>query len=160
LRIEHAEYGLTPAEKLARVEALQAGGAVVVMVGDGVNDAPVLAAASVSIAMGRATELAQATADMVLFSEHLPHLAEGLVMARRTLRIIRQNITWSVLYNASALPLAATGYIQPWMAAIGMSASSLLVVLNALRLKRAPTLAPEALDPSAAKRRPAPAAGR
>jgi len=101
-----------------------------------VNDAPVLAGASVSIAMGRATDLAQASADMVLLSEHLPHLAEGVVMARRMVAIVRENLAWALLYNAVAVPLAAAGLVLPWMAAIGMSTSSLLVVLNALRLKR------------------------
>jgi Cu2+-exporting ATPase len=138
--IRVARARLQPADKLAAVRALQAGGAVVVMVGDGVNDAPVLGAASVSIAMGKATELAQASADMVLLSDHLPHLAEGVLMARRTLTIIRENLWWAVVYNLVAVPLAAAGVVLPWMAAIGMSMSSLLVVLNALRLRRLPPL--------------------
>jgi Cu2+-exporting ATPase len=136
LGIDHSEASLTPAEKLARVQGLQSRGFRVAMVGDGVNDAPVLAGAQVSIAMGRATDLAQARADMVLLSEHLPHLTEGVSMARRMLRIIRQNLAWALLYNLLAVPLAVTGHVAPWMAAIGMSASSLLVVVNALRLKR------------------------
>ncbi len=138
LGIEQRLAGMTPEQKLAEVQALQSRGGTGAMVGDGVNDAPVLAGAQVSIAMGNATELAQASADMVLLSEHLPHLTDGVLMARRTLKIIRQNLAWALLYNAIALPLAVTGHVAPWMAAIGMSASSLLVVLNALRLKRLP----------------------
>jgi Cu2+-exporting ATPase len=154
LGIPLARSRLRPEEKLDAVRRLQAGGAVVAMVGDGVNDAPVLAAASVSIAMGRATELAQASADMVLLSEHLPHVAEGVVMARRMLAIVRENLAWALLYNLVAVPLAAAGLVLPWMAAIGMSASSLLVVVNALRLKRVSRLpvAPAGWEPETVPR--------
>lgn len=154
LGIEVARGRLRPEEKLETVRHLQARGAVVAMVGDGVNDAPVLAGASVSVAMGRATELAQASADMVLLSEHLPHVAEGVVMARRMLAIVRENLAWALVYNLIAVPLAAAGLVLPWMAAIGMSASSLLVVLNALRLKRIPRLpnAPAGWEPETVPR--------
>jgi Cu2+-exporting ATPase len=155
LGIAEARAGLRPDDKLRAVRALQARGAVVAMVGDGVNDAPVLAGASVSIAMGKATELAQASADMVLISDHLPHLAEGVHMARRMLAVVRENLGWALLYNAIALPLAAAGHVLPWMAAIGMSASSLLVVLNALRLKRLSPLRPPAGEGRAAQAREA-----
>ena len=142
LGIATAEAQLKPADKLVRVQALQAQGAVVAMIGDGVNDAPVLAAAQVSLAMGSGTQLAAAAADMVLLSERLGHLPQAVRMARRTLVIIRQNLAWSLLYNILAVPLAAAGWIAPWMAAIGMSASSLLVVVNALRLRDKPAARP------------------
>lgn len=136
LGIEDYRARMRPEDKLKGMHALQAKGALVAMVGDGVNDAPVLAGAQVSLAMGGGTQLAQASADMVLLSEHLPHLPRAVEMARATLRIISQNLGWAVLYNLVALPLAAMGYVAPWMAAIGMSASSLIVVLNALRLNK------------------------
>jgi len=138
LGIATFHHGMSPERKLERVRHLQDRGAVVAMVGDGVNDAPVLAASQVSIAMGSGTQLAHASADMVLLSERLGHLAIGVRQARRTLRIIRQNLGWALAYNLVAVPLAAAGLVAPWMAAIGMSLSSLAVVANALRLKRTP----------------------
>ena len=134
--IEQVHGGMSPADKLTEVQALQQQGAVVAMVGDGINDAPVLAAANVSIVMRDAAHISQASADMVLLSNNLHALTDGMGLARKTLRIIRQNLSWAVGYNLLALPAAALGYVAPWMAAIGMSTSSLLVVLNALRLAR------------------------
>jgi Cu2+-exporting ATPase len=134
--IEVAYGNMTPVDKLHQVQSLQQQGAVVAMIGDGINDAPVLAAADVSIVMRDAANISQASADMVLLSNHLGALNSGVRLARKTLRIIKQNLTWAVGYNLIALPAAALGYVAPWMAAIGMSSSSLLVVLNALRLTR------------------------
>lgn len=134
--IEHVYADLKPADKLAKVQAMQQRGAIVAMTGDGINDAPVLAGADVSIAMGSGTQLAAAHADMILLSNHVEHLYTGYQISRRTLKIIKQNLSWAFGYNLLAVPAAAAGYVDPWMAAIGMSASSLFVVLNALRLTK------------------------
>ena len=134
--IDSTRGGFSPQDKLERLRELQQQGAVVAMVGDGVNDAPVLAAAQVSLAMGGGTQLAHATADMILLSERLEHVVQSVDMARRTLFIMRENFAWAIGYNLVALPLAAGGWLTPWMSAIGMSFSSLLVVVNALRLRQ------------------------
>jgi Cu2+-exporting ATPase len=136
--IEAWRAGLDPAGKLARLETLRGEGHRVAMLGDGVNDAPVLAGADVSLAMGSGTSLAQTSADLILLGHSLAPIATGHRVARRTLRVIRQNLAWAAGYNALAMPAAALGWVQPWMAAIGMSLSSLVVVLNAARLGRLP----------------------
>jgi Cu2+-exporting ATPase len=136
LGIQDVRAGVTPQGKHECVKQLQAAGAIVAMVGDGVNDAPVLAQAQVSIAMGGGAQLARTQSDFVLLSENLDHLRYGVRRASKTLRVIKQNLWWSFAYNFIALPLAIAGYVTPWMAGIGMSASSLLVVLNSLRIQR------------------------
>ena len=136
LNIKQVQANLRPQDKLNRLRELQDEGKTVAMTGDGINDAPVLAAANLSIAMGKGSQLAVATADMVLLSNNILNIYNGYTIARKCLRIIRQNLFWAVAYNLTAVPAAAMGYIEPWLAAIGMSLSSLVVVLNALRLTR------------------------
>jgi len=132
--IADVAWALAPRDKLERIQRLQDAGAVVAMIGDGINDAPVLARAQVSVAMGSGTQVAAASADMVLMSARLEGLVDAVRVARRAMRVIAQNLWWAVGYNALALPAAAAGWVAPWMAAIGMSLSSLLVVGNSLRL--------------------------
>jgi P-type Cu2+ transporter len=138
LGIVSAHAGMTPPCKLDFVRALQRKGAVVAMIGDGINDAPVLAGADVSVALGSGTALAQIHADIVMMAPQLTALHASVMTARRVLRTIKQNLAWAFIYNFTAIPLAAFGLVSPWMAAIGMSASSLIVLLNALRLSGRP----------------------
>ena len=130
----------SPQDKLALLQALQAQGRRVLMIGDGLNDAPVLAQADVSMAVGSSVPLAQAQADVVL-----PTAALGLILvlreqARRSMRIVRQNLVWAAAYNAVCVPLALTGWLPAWAAGLGMALSSLWVVLNAARLSRPPAM--------------------
>ncbi len=126
----------TPEEKCAFIQELQAQGAVVAMVGDGINDAPSLARADVSLTLGSAATLTQWTADVVVLGSDLGRVAVAIDSARRAFRVIRQNLVWAFGYNAIAIPLAAAGYVSPLAASLGMSVSSLIVVGNALRLSR------------------------
>ncbi|MDM0014278.1 cation-translocating P-type ATPase [Variovorax sp. J22P168] len=134
--IADASGDCSPEDKLARIRQLQAEGHVVAMVGDGLNDGPVLAQAHASFAFGRAVPLAQSRADFVVQGDALEVVPHTIAQARRTLRIVRQNLGWAAGYNAVCVPLAVMGWLPPWLAGLGMAASSLLVVLNAARLAR------------------------
>jgi Cu2+-exporting ATPase len=123
----------SPADKLALLDSLRAQGARVAVVGDGINDVPILAGAGVAIAMGTAADAAQAASDIVI-TGRLDELVQARMIARQTLAILLQNRRWALCYNVLTVPLAAFGLVAPWLAAIGMSASSLAVVLNAMRI--------------------------
>lgn len=135
LGIEDVHSGLTPAAKLALVSELQKQTRVA-MFGDGINDAPVLAGADLSVAMGSGSAIAKNSADLILLGDHLSRFTQAVSVAKLTTQIIKQNLAWALGYNALILPLAVTGHVAPYIAAIGMSASSLIVVGNSLRLLR------------------------
>ncbi len=132
--IDECYANLKPDEKMACVQGLQSTGASVLMVGDGINDAPVLSSANVSIAMGGATSLAKTNADIVMLGNRLNSIIDALSVSTKTDSSGKQKFVWAIGYNICAMPAAGTGYVSPWMAAIGMSLSSLIVVINALRL--------------------------
>jgi len=136
LGIDDYRAGCSPENKLELIHAMQKAGETVIMIGDGINDAPVLAGADASVALAEGALLAQTSADLIMLGHSLRPLVTAFRTARQTMRIVRQNLAWAVVYNATALPLAAMGMVPPWAAAVGMSASSLIVVLNALRLSR------------------------
>lgn len=135
--IDDAKGACTPQDKLTFLRGLQLQGRKVAMVGDGLNDGPVLAGAHVSFAFGQAVPLAQAQSDFVVLGHRLGTVAQTLLLARRTLGIVRQNLWWAAVYNAVCVPLAVVGWLPAWLAGLGMALSSLLVVLNALRLSTA-----------------------
>lgn len=139
LGITQAIGEASPERKLEVLDELRSQGQRVMMVGDGLNDLPSMAGAGISVAMGTAADLTQLKADAVLLNGQLFQLVAALNTSQQTRRIIRQNMIWAFGYNLCALPLAAAGLVAPWLAAIGMSASSLIVVLNALRLSRSST---------------------
>jgi Cu2+-exporting ATPase len=126
----------TPESKLARIAQLQSKGRRVLMAGDGLNDGPVLARADVSVAMGRAVPLAQARSDFIVPGGQLASVPRIVQLARRTRAVVRENLAWAALYNAVCVPLAVIGWMPPWLAGLGMAASSLFVVANAARLAR------------------------
>jgi len=136
LAIDEVNAQLTPDDKIALVRNLQAQGKIVAMVGDGSNDAPALARADIGIAMGRGTSVARATADITLLRPDLTLVPTALVLSQKTLRTIKVNLGWAFGYNIAAIPLAVSGNLNPMIAGIAMSASSVLVVTNSLRLRK------------------------
>jgi Cu2+-exporting ATPase len=138
LDIDRFTGAMSAQDKFDYVERLQAAGRVVVMIGDGVNDAPVLARADASFAMGSGADLAQLHADFILLQGNLAAAGDAFSLAKRAMRLVRQNVGWALAYNAVAIPLAAAGLIGPWEAALAMGASSLTVLLNATRPLDAP----------------------
>jgi len=137
LGIAQVQGNCTPQSKLAWLQTLQSQGRKVLMVGDGLNDGPVLARANVSVAVGQAVPLAQAQSDFIIPGGQLSRLARMPAQARRTLRIVRQNLLWAAAYNLVCVPLAISAYLPAWLAGLGMALSSLLVMANAARLTRA-----------------------
>jgi len=136
LGIKEAHGGMSPQEKLAWVRALQQDSKKkIMMLGDGVNDAPTLAVADISLTFSEATDLAKNNSDFILLSKDYKELGKAFFLMKKTRRIVLQNLAWAIAYNLVAIPLAVMGVITPWMAAIGMSVSSLVVVLNSLRLR-------------------------
>lgn len=151
LGVKDARGELSPADKLALLRDLQKTGKTVLMVGDGINDAAILAGADVSVAAGNATDIARAASDIVLLSRRVSMIDTMIATAQRTRAIVRQNFIWAIVYNVVMLPLAALGMVAPWLAALGMSSSSFIVVMNALRLRQddaPPTSAPPLRAPA------------
>lgn len=140
LGIEHVIGDCTPQTKLAYLQALQSQGHKVMMVGDGLNDGPVLACADVSVALGNAVPLTQAQSDLVIPSAQLLLLPAILHQARCTMQIVHQNLWWAAMYNALCVPLAIAGWLPAWLAGLGMATSSLLVLANAARLSSTPVV--------------------
>jgi len=135
LGIEQYQFGASASDKLAEIERLQGSGEQTAMVGDGVNDAPVLAKADVSISVSGASQLARSSSDILLLGDDMDSLRQVIKLSQSTRSVIQQNIAWALLYNLGALPLAIGGHVEPWQAALGMSISSLVVVLNSFRLR-------------------------
>lgn len=136
LGIENVLYEVMPDEKSQKVLELQKQGKIVAMVGDGINDAPALASADISFAMGTGTDIAMETSDITLMNGNLNTLLNSINISEQTLKIIKQNLFWAFFYNIIAIPFAAFGYLNPMLAGFTMSFSSVSVVLNSLRLKR------------------------
>lgn len=136
LAIDEAYAQQTPADKLAFIKRLQRQGHTVWMIGDGINDGPVLAQSHLSMTFANASDLAKTAADVVVLSERLDRLLDVISSAKLSRKIMRQNFAWAIMYNIAILPFAALGWVAPWAAALGMSLSSLLVIVNSLRLYR------------------------
>ncbi|WP_368206650.1 heavy metal translocating P-type ATPase [Aeromonas sp. s5] len=136
LGVDELVKGVTPDGKLAYLKEHEAHGDISIMVGDGINDAPVLAGAHASFAMAGGTDLAKNSADAILLADDLSRLLDARALALRTRKIIKENFAWSIGYNLLVLPLAASGWLPPYVAAAGMSLSSLIVVTNSMRLNR------------------------
>jgi len=135
LSIDQVKFNASPADKLLEIERLQQQGKQAVMIGDGVNDAPIMAKADVSISVSGASQLARSSSDILLMSDDMSALRYVFELSGQTRRIIKQNMLWALVYNVGALPLAVAGQVEPWQAALGMSVSSLIVVLNSFRLR-------------------------
>lgn len=136
--IQDVHANCAPQDKLAHMQLLQRQGRKVVMVGDGLNDGPVLASANVSIAMGQAVPLAQAQSDFIVLGGQLSMLPHLIAQAKRTMRIVKQNLLWAAIYNATCVPLAVVGLLPAWLAGLGMALSSFMVIMNAARLSQSP----------------------
>ncbi|NVJ61404.1 MAG: cadmium-translocating P-type ATPase [Gammaproteobacteria bacterium] len=136
LGIEHFEGRLSPEQKADYVAELQANNQTVLMLGDGINDALVLALANIGIAVDSATDITRLSADAVLTAKNIKLIDTAIELATKTNTIIKQNLTWALSYNVFAIPFAAMGWVPPWLAAVGMTSSSIIVLLNALRLNR------------------------
>jgi Cu2+-exporting ATPase len=134
--IDDVRGGATPDDKLAALSRMQAAGHRVLMVGDGLNDGPVLARADVSFALAHGSAIAQQRADFIVLGSQVGEVPAARALSRRMVRVMRQNLAWAAVYNAACVPLALAGMLPPWAAGAGMALSSLAVVLNALRLAR------------------------